>query len=172
MKDREHIFYDVASTLSNNEVDIVNAQLINASDGYALQSFRLTPVNINSSEMEMMADQIAHRITDKLNNETEARQTTLSSDRKHKYFATPTVASFENTGDNNATLITIETINRTGVLATIAKVFIDCDCKVLNARISTAGEKALDYFTISTMDDKPLSTEQQNDLKQQLKKSL
>jgi [protein-PII] uridylyltransferase len=172
MKDREHIFYDVASTLSNNEVDIVNAQLINASDGYALQSFRLTPVNINSSEMEMMADQIAHRITDKLNNETEARQTTLSSDRKHKYFATPTVASFENTGDNNATLITIETIDRTGVLATIAKVFIDCDCKVLNARISTAGEKALDYFTISTMDDKPLSTEQQNDLKQQLKKSL
>jgi [protein-PII] uridylyltransferase len=172
MKDREHIFYDVASTLSNNEVDIVNAQLINASDGYALQSFRLTPVNINSSEMEMMADQIAHRITDKLNNETEARQTTLSSDRKHKYFATPTVASFENTGDNNATLITIETIDRTGVLATIAKVFIDCDCKVLNARISTAGEKALDYFTISTMDDKPLSAEQQNGLKQQLKKSL
>jgi len=172
MKDREHIFYDVASTLSNNEVDIVNAQLINASDGYALQSFRLTPVNINSSEMEMMADQIAHRITDKLNNETEARQTTLSSDRKHKYFATPTVASFENTGDDNATLITIETIDRTGVLATIAKVFIDCDCKVLNARISTAGEKALDYFTISTMDDRPLSTEQQNDLKQQLKKSL
>ena len=172
MKDREHIFYDVASTLSNNEVGIVNAQIINASDGQALQSFRLTPVNINSSEMEMMADQITHRLQDKLNNKIEARQTTLSSDRKHKYFATPTVANFENTNDNSATLITIETISRTGVLATIAKVFIDCDCKVLNARISTAGEKALDYFTISTMDNKPLSGEQQNYLKQQLKESL
>ena len=172
MKDREHIFHDVASTLSNNEVDIVNAQIINASDGYALQSYRLTPVNINSSEIEMMADEIAHRVQDKLNNITETRQTTLSSDRKHKYFATPTVASFENTDDNNATLITIETIDRTGVLSTISKVFIDCECKVLNARISTAGEKALDYFTISTIDDKPLSNKQQDNLKQQLKKSL
>ena len=172
MKDRDHIFYDAVSTLSNNEVDIVNAHIVNTSDGFALQTFRLTPVNINSSEMEMIAEQINHRLRDKLNSTTEATQALLSSSRKLKYFSTPTIVIFERAEDNQTTLLTIETIDRIGVLANIAKTFIDCKIKVLNARIATAGEIALDSFIISTADDKSLSEEQQNDLKRQLKEAL
>ena len=172
MQDREHIFYDVVSTLSSNEVDIVNAQIINASDGFALQTYHLAPVNINSSDMEMIADQITRRVQDKLNKITETTQTTLGSDRKHKYFSTPTMVSFENADHDSTTLLMIETIDRTGVLANIAKIFIDCEIKILNARIATAGEKVLDYFTISTIDGKSLSNTQQNNLRQQLKESL
>ncbi len=42
----------------------------------------------------------------------------------------------------------------------------------MSARIATAGEKAIDYFVISTMQDDALSDEQQQNLKQQLKKLL
>ena len=172
MKDREHIFYDVLTILSNSEVDIVNAQVINASDGFALQTFRLTPVNIHNSEMELVAEQIVNRLHDKLSKKTETAQSSLSSSLKHKYFSSPTVINFDNSDDNSTTLLSIETINRVGVLENIAKAFVDCDVKILNARIATVGEKALDYFTISSADDKSLSDQQQNNLKQQLKESL
>ncbi|MFV2003695.1 MAG: [protein-PII] uridylyltransferase [Gammaproteobacteria bacterium] len=172
MKDRDHIFYDVVTVLSNSEVGIVNAHIVNASDGYALQTYRLAPVNINNSEMSLVAEQIIERLQDKLSHSTGTIQTSLSGSSKHRYFSSPTVVNFEDNDDNNTTQIMIETIDRTGVLANIAKTFIDCKIKLLNARIATAGEKALDYFTISTTDDKPLSEQQRNTLKKQLKESL
>ena len=172
MKDREHIFYDVATVLSNNEVHIVNSQIVNASDGFALQSFRLTPINKNSSEMELITEQIILRLQDRLNNTTEPIQSVLSGSSKHKYFSSPTVINFENDANNETTLLTIETTDRSGVLANIAKTFIDCNIKILNARIATAGEKVLDSFTISSLDNQSLSNEQQNTLKQQLKETL
>ena len=122
--------------------------------------------------MEIIAEEIQQRIRDKLNSTTEAKQTMLGSSRKLKYFSTPTIARFKRAEDNQTTLLTIETIDRTGVLANIAKTFIDCKIKVLNARVATAGEKALDSFTISTADDRSLSDEQQNNLKQHLKEAL
>jgi [protein-PII] uridylyltransferase len=122
--------------------------------------------------MEIIAEQINQRLRDELNSTTEATQTLLSSNRKLKYFSTPTIVKFEKAEDNHTTFLTIETIDRTGMLANIAKTFIDCKIKVLNARIATAGEMALDSFTISTTDDRSLSEEQQKNLKQQLKEAL
>jgi [protein-PII] uridylyltransferase len=172
MKDRDRIFYDVVTVLSKSDVDIVNAQLLSTSDGYALQTFRLAPVNTNNEEMSLAANQIIHSLEERLNNGSDAILASLSVNRQHKYFSSPTVISFKKVNDNNATQIKIETIDRTGVLANIAKAFIDYKLKILSARIVTAGEKAIDYFIISTAQDETLSDEQQNKLKQQLKESL
>ena len=172
MKDRDGIFYDVATALSMSEVDIVNAQIINASDGYALQSFRLAPVNTNKIELSLVAEQIIRILEERLNNETDTTNAALSSSRKHRYFPSPTVIRFRATNQNNATQLKIETIDRTGVLANIAKALIDCDLRLLNARIATAGELAIDYFVISTKQDQALNDEQQNNLKQHLKDIL
>ena len=172
MKDRDGIFYDVVTALSKCEVDIVNAHVLNASNGYALQTFRLAPVNINNSDRSMVAEQIIDRLQESLSKNADATPASLSGSSKHKYFTSPTVVSFKNVNDNNATQIKIETIDRTGVLANIAKTFIDNKIRLMSARIATAGEKAIDYFVISTMQDDALSDEQQQNLKQQLKKLL
>ncbi len=172
MKDRDRIFYDVVTALGKCEVDIVNAQVLNASDGYALQTFRLAPVNINNSVMSVVAEHIIDRLQESLQNNTDATPASLSSSRKHKYFTSPTVVSFKNVNDNNATRVKIETIDRTGVLINIAKTFVDNKIRLLNARITTAGEKAIDHFVISTMQDTALSDEQKKNLKQQLKELL
>ena len=172
MKDRDRIFYDVVTELSRSDVDIVNAQLLNASDGYALQTFRLAPIKTDNEEMSLIADQIKHSVDERLNRDTDTTPATMTSSGKYKYFSSPTIISFKKVNDNTTTQIKIETINRAGVLATIAKVFIDCKFKILSARIVTAGEKAIDIFNISTELDDTLSNEQQNDLKQQLKELL
>jgi len=107
-----------------------------------------------------------------LSSEADTTKAALSSSRKHKYFPSPTVIRFKNVNDDNATRMKIETLDRTGVLASIAKGIIDCDIRLLNARIATAGELAIDYFVISTKQDHALSKEQQKNLKQHLKEIL
>ncbi|VAW50996.1 [Protein-PII] uridylyltransferase / [Protein-PII]-UMP uridylyl-removing enzyme [hydrothermal vent metagenome] len=171
-KDRERIFYDVVSSLNKNDVDIVNAQLLSSTDNYALQTFRLAPENTDNEEMSTIAKQIAHDLEEKLNSNDSATKISLSnSNRKHKYFSSPTVISFQNT-NNKTTKIKIETLDRIGVLENIAKTFIDYKIKIINARIVTAGEKAIDYFSICTTQDNALSNEQQQNLRQQLKELL
>ena len=173
MKDRDQIFYDVVTALRKCDVDIVNAQILNTSDGYALQTFRLAPVNLNNSEMSMVAEHIIDSLKENLNKNIDTTPASLSDgSSKHKYFLSPTVVSFKNVNDNNATRIKIKTIDRTGVLENIAKTFVDNKIRLLNARITTAGEKAIDHFVISTMHDKALSSKQQKRLKKQLKKLL
>ncbi|MBE9560596.1 MAG: [protein-PII] uridylyltransferase [Proteobacteria bacterium] len=172
MKDRDRIFYDVVTVLNKDDVDIVNAQLLNTTDGYALQTFRLAPVNTNNEEMSFVADQLIHSLEERLASSADATQSPLTVNSKHKYFSSPTVISFKKVNDDTATLLKIETIDRIGVLTNIAKAFIDCKFKILSARIATAGEKAIDYFVISTEQDETLSIEQQNNLKQILKELL
>ncbi len=172
MKDRDRIFYDVVSVLIKNDVDIVNAQLLNASDGYALQTFRLAPANTDNEEMSIIANQIKHGLEERLNDITDAKHAALGGNGKHKYFSSPTVISFKKVNENSATQIKIETMDRPGVLANVAKAFINCKIKIINARIVTAGEKAIDYFVVSNAHDEALSNLQQNDLKQQIKEQL
>ena len=172
MKDRDRIFYDVISVLSKNDVDIVNAQLLNASDGYALQTFRLAPSNTDNEEMSLIANEIKHSLEERLNDITDTKHAALGGNGKHKYFSSPTVISFRKVNESNTTQIKIETMDRPGVLANVAKAFIDCKIKIINARIVTAGEKAIDYFVVSNADDKALTNLQQNNLKQQLKELL
>ncbi len=173
MKNRDHIFYDVVTVLNKCDVDIVNAQILDTSNGYALQTFRLAPANVDSADMPFVAQDIIVQLEQRLNNINETTHTTLSNNSsKHKYFSSPTVISFKNINDSQTTLITIETIDRSGVLQNIAKTFIDCEIRLLNARVTTAGEKAIDHFSITTRDDSMLSKQQQQHLKQQLKERL
>jgi len=176
MKSRAGIFYDVVTVLSNSEVDIVNAQIINTTDDYALETFRLIPVNIEPSEIAFAADEISNRLQEKLlNADTKNIDTSpnlASAAGKHKYFSSPTVITFNNLDEDNATRIKIETIDRSGILESIAKILYDNKVNLLNARIVTAGEKAIDYFIVNSNDNTVLSDEQQNTLKQQLKDAL
>lgn len=171
-KDRKYIFYDVVSVISSSEVDIVNAQILNTSDGFALQTFRLAPVNTNNIELALVAKQLGHHLEERLASVTAATNATLRTGTKHKFFTSPTIVTFNNLEDSNATRIIIETINRTGVLENIAKTFVECKVKIIDARITSAGEKALDFFIIRTRDDKALTEAQKEHLKQQLKESL
>ncbi|NOQ89954.1 MAG: [protein-PII] uridylyltransferase, partial [Gammaproteobacteria bacterium] len=129
MKDREHIFYDVVTTLVKSDVDIVNAQLLNTSDGYALQTFRLAPTNIDNEEMSLVADQISNNLEERLNNDANVTHASLSDDRKHKDCLSPTIIRFKTVNENHATQLKIETMDRSGVLANIAKTFVDCKFK-------------------------------------------
>jgi [protein-PII] uridylyltransferase len=172
MKVRDQIFYDIVTELSNSEADIVSAQIINTSDGHALETFWLIPISSAPSEMAMAAEQIAARVSERLHRKFDATPYSLNSGRKHRHFNSPTEVTFSESDSGKATQIMIETIDRTGVLANIAKAFLDNGVRIQNARISTAGEKAIDHFIITNADNVQLDEAQQQKLSKQLIETL
>lgn len=172
MQDRDHIFFDVVNELNNSEVDIVDAHILRTSDNHALEMFRLIPVNPLQSELESCLDMINERVAWALENQADTTSMAMNSSRKHKFFSSPTRISCKNNDDNSATSIVIETLDRTGVLVNIAKAFNDHQVRILNARISTVGEIAIDNFVVTTGDDVALSAELQSAVKQDLLASL
>ena len=67
------------------------------------------------------------------------------------------------------TQIHIHTADSPGLLADIAKTFIECRIRLLSAKISTAGEKAMDYFDVTSMDNNLALSD---DAKENIKTSL
>ena len=171
MKDRPYIFHDVVTILSNSEVDIVQSQVINANNGYALETFRLIPIDLINTELTHAAQGIIHRLRERLANNKKIDLSDTIFSKKHKHFSSPTVIKFKNL-DDNITRLEIETIDRTGVLANIAKAFVESKITISSAKITTAGEKAIDHFTISSLEKTALSAEQQSHLTQKLKELL
>ena len=56
--------------------------------------------------------------------------------------------------DKNRNLITIETVDSSGLLANIAKVFFDNNVSIYSARINTLGERVEDTFEIENFNKK------------------
>jgi [protein-PII] uridylyltransferase len=172
MKDRDQIFYDIVTELSNSEADIVSAHIINTSDDYALETFWLIPVSSAPSEMEMAAKQTTDRVSQRLRRGLDAQQQSLGSNHRHRYFTSPTEVSYIQGESGKGTQIMIDTLDRTGVLANIAKAFLDNGINILNARITTAGERAIDHFNITNANNLPLDETQQQKLREQLTDTL
>ncbi len=168
MQSRDHIFLDIVSQLSNSEISIVTAHIVNCFNHHALETFRLIPVNISNNEIaeteiQLAAEEISERLKQRLTIEVDYNKVTLAPSSVNKYFDTPTIIEYRDL--NNMTRIKVETKNQAGLLAVIARVFYTNHIRLLSAGVHTAGEKAIDYFFITTQQDKPLSKQQKTQLK-------
>ena len=67
-----------------------------------------------------------------------------------------TKVSFEQLAGKDITVMNIISTDRPGLLARIAHAFLDCDIRIHNAKIATAGEKANDTFYITNRNGPPL----------------
>lgn len=167
---KEGIFATAVSSVGSLGLNIVSAEVVNCKNDYALETFKIISDNytlevLEHSVIEMIPDLCARLASER----SELAEISLSMPRTHKHFAVPTSISFEESNDPDTVRIHIDTVDRPGVLATIARVFIDCDIDILSAKISTAGEKAIDYFDIRHRSTNKRLNE---DAQQQLKSTL
>ena len=70
------------------------------------------------------------------------------------------------------TKLELNTLDRKGILSNIAYIFYKNKVSLINARISTIGEKVEDVFYICERDKSPLSFERKNLLEKALKDYL
>ena len=167
---REAIFANVVSSVGQLGVNIVSAEVINCKNDYALETFKIISDNYTLDVLEHsvteMLPELCKKLADKNSSLDDA---SWATPRTHRHFDIATLISFEEDKETNTVQIHIDTVDRPGVLTFIAKAFIDCDISILSAKISTAGEKAIDYFDIRDKNtDKTLDKKRQEQLKSTL----
>ncbi|WP_294946073.1 [protein-PII] uridylyltransferase [Sulfurivirga sp.] len=171
MPDRDFLFAQIAQTLERAQVSIMEAQIYCLSNGYTLTLFYALDKQRNAPLEDTQREAIRAALLEVAAHPIEAEALrTGRPDRKLRCFITPTEITFQQRGQ--LTELFISTLDVPGLLARIARVFVENRLRLHDARISTVGEKAEDVFLLSDREGAPLDEARQHQLRQQLMEAL
>lgn len=165
-KDNKRLFASVVAELVNKNLNIHDAKIMSSRNGYVLDSF----VILDQSGDALAADRV-DTLQTALVTALESGQLSILRKtripRQMKQFSVTTKVTFLAT-KKKRTFVEIITLDTPGLLARISAVFSQEHIVLHNAKVSTIGERAEDFFIISGDNNQPLSPEQQADLRQKL----
>ena len=158
-KDRENIFAITAAALDRLNLNIQDARLYTNSANCAFDVFYV----LDEQDQPVSADaQLSAKIIKTLHNailnpQAVSYDVQRRTPRQLKYFALKTVASLRNDDETNSSVLEVVTPDRPGLLAHLAQIFVRFELRIVNAKISTLGERVEDIFYITDRDFEPLT---------------
>ncbi len=162
VKDAKNVFVAATTALSQLSLNIQDARIYSSTNGYTLDTFYVLDENYEplGDQHEKFA-KIEEAVKEELlltgdYSDIVARRTP----RLLKQFTTPTRTSISNDIVSGCTVLEITSPDRAGLLATIARTFMDFDIHMQNAKISTLGERVEDVFFITDLERNPLGDAQ------------
>lgn len=167
--DQPQLFARIAQMLSSKKVSIHDAQIITSESGLVFDSFIITELNGNGLD-NLRSEQIQQALQKMLSQPTPFKPNRKPI--KHQTFKRQTQIRFLAHSHPNQTAFELFTLDREGLLAQISHIFNQLDLILLNAKISTIGERVEDFFVVTTLEQQALSTEQQRELSEQLLSEL
>ena len=94
------------------------------------------------------------------------------TNNKLQHFHVPTEVRFINTEKRAHTELEIFTLDKPGLLAVISNVFSELNLNLVNAKITTIGERAEDFFILLNRENKALTESEREQLQQALLTAL
>ena len=156
-EEQDKLFASIASTLEQLGLNIADAKINLTNNQYALNSFKVLEEDGSSPTDDFRISEIVDKLNSRLSNlSAEIPPSTRRQSRALKSFEVETKIRFEQLVGKDITIINIESTDRPGLLASIAQAFVDCKVNIRHAKVSTAGEKAIDSFHITDKDHNPL----------------
>ncbi len=173
MPSRDNIFFYTVSMLSQMNLNVVNAHVMMCKNHYAFETFKIISDIQDAQQLQYLADEICKRLRHILSSDDPISTSVPPPTRAQKHFMVPTEISFTHSPDKNYTRIQIDTADQRGLLAIISRVLAENNVRIHDAFVSTAGEKAIDYFDVTDMaSSKPLTEQQMQTLRDILIKEL
>ncbi|WP_409995552.1 [protein-PII] uridylyltransferase [Ferrimonas balearica] len=166
--DRPGFFAMVMAYLDNKRVSVHDAQIFTTRDGYALDSLVILEHDGNPIRDPSRINSIRTGLIATLTKGGAAASPLRPLSRRMRSFRVPTRVQFLSSQRKQRTMMELVTLDRPGLLAQIAKVFDQCGLSIQAAKITTVGEKAEDFFMLSTPDGEALTQEQQDTLSRAL----
>jgi [protein-PII] uridylyltransferase len=160
MRAHNHSFAAVVTLLDQLNLSIQDARLYSSSGGFTNDTYFVLNENRepigNDKERrtqiwQTLHDELAHNID---NFPSIAQRRTA---RELKHFTMPTRTSMVNDIHSGTTVLEVISPDRPGLLARIARVFVEFGIRLHNAKIATLGERVEDVFFITDYERKPLS---------------
>lgn len=162
--DQPQLFARIAHTLSRKKVSIHDAQIITGEKGVVLDSFIVTELNGKALSIERLI-QIQHALEETLL--STKVQKILKQPSKHRSFKQKTRLRFLES-EPSSTAFELFTLDREGLLAQIADIFNQLNINLLNAKITTIGERVEDFFVVNDPQNGALSEAQKLKLNEYL----
>ena len=160
-EEQDRLFASIASTLEQLGLNIADAKINLTNNRYALNSFKVLEEDGSSPTDEFRISEIVDKLNFRLSDlSAEIPLSTRRQSRALKSFEVETKIRFEQLVGKDITIINIESTDRPGLLARIAQSFVDCNVNIRHAKVSTAGERAIDSFHITDKDHNPLLEDQ------------
>ncbi len=171
-KDMSNLFAKVMRVLGSKNVQINDAHVMATNHKYALDTFSISEQDglaiIDEERINSIVKTLTKSLTEpdfKINNNRRIA-------RQIKQFTVQTQVSFVTSDNNDYTLFELVALDVPGLLATVGDIFTEHKINLLNAKITTIGERVEDIFIITTCDETPLTQEQEAQLQKSLLESI
>jgi len=163
--DSKGLFFKLVSIIEKLGLDIVDAKILTTKENKAYNT------------ISVLQDDILKQINISQEVEDGLSQKTLSVKEAghkstHRHFDHKMKISFTRNKKWDLTQLEINVIDKQGLLSNIAYIFHQLNIRLINARITTMGERVEDIFFISNDKNQPLSVGEQKRLKLALEEKL
>jgi [protein-PII] uridylyltransferase len=152
--DHPRLLSIIAGACAAAGANIVDAQIFTTSDGRALDTILVNREFANDEDELRRAGTIGRMIEDVLSGKKrlpEVIATRTKGRKRNKTFNISPSVIISNGLSNKFTVIEVECLDRTGLLAEITAVLADLSLDILSARITTFGEKVIDTFYVTDL---------------------
>jgi len=157
MSDQAGIFATLTSMLDRMDLSVIAARILTCKSGHTLDTFQV--LDLRKEEQDSMTRnlEIQMALTMALSERPlKPRLARRRATREQRLFKFPPQIGFETRSYDSGTQLSLVCPDRPGLLASVAHAFRDADVRVHSARIATFGERAEDFFTITTEDGQRL----------------
>ncbi len=165
-QDRPNLFNRLVSAIGAKQFSIHDAQIITSSDGYVFDSFIVTELNGELARFDRRRE-LEQALTRALRDDwmpTPNRQ----KNRRLQHFRVNTEVRFLHTEKTEQTEMELFALDKAGLLAEVSRIFSELGLNLLNAKITTIGEKAEDFFILTNQQNCALSDRERETLKQRI----
>ncbi|MBN1379450.1 MAG: [protein-PII] uridylyltransferase [Gammaproteobacteria bacterium] len=156
-RDNDGFFAITTTVMTRLRLNIVDAHIITSTNGFALDTYLV----LDEQNQPLLDQYRIDKLRDMLNKNLRQpdnipRPPPRPVPRRLRHFDVRTRITAEDSADGRLTLVEVIAGDRPGLLATIARAFLDCGVRVHDAKISTIGETAENIFMLSDMHNKPI----------------
>lgn len=157
--DQANLFHKVVTTLQAKNVSIHDAQIITSKDGYVFDSFVITEPD-GKPLRKARRDDISQVLSAVLNGTKSISVSKKANNHRLQHFTVPMQIRFLHTQKTEHTELELFALDEVGLLATVSQIFIEQGLNLINAKITTIGEKAEDFFILTNEAGTALNKEQ------------
>ncbi len=171
--DRDGLFADTTALLDRLGLDIFGARIDTTDDGISVNSYFVLEID-GQPLAPARRDEVAEALRAQLNaGEPAPPPQACHPSRRLRAFDYPTEIRFEQDTDRGVTRLHLHTQDRPGLLSLIGSALAEEGLRLHSARVLTEGARALDWFTLTDRDNRPITDRtQQARLQQALLEAL
>ncbi len=155
---RPDLFVSIVTAIDQLDLSIVDARIATSASGLTFNTFTVLendgqPVGGKTSRVEKIRSTIKKFLTQ---DETKF-QLNRRIPRLLKQFRQKTQVTVSPAPHQDATSLEVTTSDRPGLLAVLARVFVDAGISLISAKITTLGERVEDVFYIADQNGSPIT---------------